>query len=123
LIHALGDDFYGARLMAVEALLDLPDTAAVVALLEDSLASPNALLGHVACRLLGRCGTDRALQLLFEQTASPDPERRAAAAEALVRADPEDLCGFQERVFERETDPDVLLKLESARYDIQHGRP
>ena len=123
LVHSLGDRFYGARLMAIEALLDLPDTAAVVALLEDSLASPNALLGHVACRLLGRYGTDDALQLLFEQTGSADPARRAAAAEALLRADPEDLCGFQERVFERETDPHVLLKMQSARYDAEHGQP
>ena len=123
LVHLLGDEFFGARLMAVESLCGFTDTAAVIGVLRDSLGASNELVGHLACVILGRFGTDPALQLLFEQTAAGGSTRRAFAAEALLRADPTDLCGFREIVLERETDPEVRLLLRSVQYDIEHGRP
>ena len=44
-----------------------------------------------------------------------DPSRRAHAAVAFVRGDPEDLCGFYHFLYERELDRLTLLKMQSAR--------
>jgi HEAT repeat protein len=114
LVHMLGDDFYGARLSALNSLLKL-DTAAVVAAVADSLSSPNDLLGNLGCRLLGDLGTDRAVDLLRTQLSSPLPGRRARAALALVQADPYDNCGYLRAYLPEETDRLVLLQIESAR--------
>jgi len=113
LAYALGDEFYGARLMAVNSLLQL-DTATVVQVLSDSLNSPNEQLGDLACRVLGEIGTDDAMALLLAQTASPDPDRRAHAAVALVKADPLDNCGFRRNYYDDEIDRLVRLKIEAA---------
>ena len=113
LTHALGDAFYGARLMAVNSLL-LLDTATVVEVLADSLNSSDEQLGDLVCQVLGELGTDDAMALLLTQTTSPDPDRRAHAAVALVKADPLDNCGFQQRYYGDETDRLVRLKIEAA---------
>lgn len=113
LVHALGDQFYGARLMAVNSLLSL-DTALVMSHLVDSLESRNRLVGDLACQVLGEYGTDDALAALVSQTRSDDPDRRAHAAVALVRADPLDNCGFRKKYYANETDRLVRLKIESA---------
>lgn len=118
LVHMLGDQFYGARLTAVEALLAL-DTQAVISAITDSLNSPTKTVGHLACQVLGRIGSDHAFDLLFAQAHSPDSERRAHAAVALAYADPADNCGFRDSIMIRETDPYVLMKIESAVYSAQ----
>jgi len=115
LVHLLGDDFYGARFSALEALL-LLDTATVMAIVTDSLVlSTNPQQISLACDLLSRLGTDEALELLFEQTFSTDSDRRSQAAVAILRGDPEDRCGFYKFLYERESDRLVLLKMSSVR--------
>ena len=113
LAHALGDAFYGARLMAVNSLLQL-DTAVVLQVVADSLNSSNETVGDLACRVLGEIGTDDAMALLLTQTSSSDPDRRAHAAVALVKADPLDNCGFRRSYYDNETDRLVRLKIEAA---------
>jgi HEAT repeat protein len=121
LVHMLGDDFYGARLAAVEALLKL-DTDKVVTTLADSLNSANELVGDLGCYLLGQFGTDAALDLLMSQTGSADPDRRAHAAIALIKADPDDNCGYHQLLLERETDRLNRLKIKSALSTERHVR-
>jgi len=91
----------------------------VVAIVTDSIASIGSLAGNVACDLLADLGSDRALELLLEQTYSPEESRRAHAAVALIRSDPEDLCGFHHFLFESEFDRLTLLKMQSARSDSE----
>ncbi|RKX24912.1 MAG: hypothetical protein DRP45_07145 [Candidatus Zixiibacteriota bacterium] len=113
LVHILGDDFYGARLSALHALLQL-NKRRVFVVLSDSLESENHRLGNLGCRVLGRLATGDALDLLLTQSRSPNPSRRAQAAVALVKADPFDNCGFREKFLADETDRFVQLKVESA---------
>jgi HEAT repeat protein len=113
LAHALGDDFYGARLMAVNSLLQL-DTATVIGVLADSVSSANEQLGDLACRVLGEFGTDEAMAVLMTQTTSTDPDRRAHAAVALVKADPDNNSAFRSAYYDSETDRLVRLKIEAA---------
>ncbi len=113
LVYRLGDDFYGARWTAFEALLKL-DTALVVGVVSDSLASANPMLGDMGCRLLARIGDDDALDHLFGQMSSSSPERRAVAAVGIIEADPHDECGYRKALFDNETDRLVLLKMKSA---------
>jgi HEAT repeat protein len=118
LIHMLGDEFYGARLSAFHSLLKL-DTAEVVNVVADSLSSENALLGHLACKLLGKLGTNEAVDLLRTQLYSLEPARRAQAAVALVEADPHDNCGYLKEYLPEEPDRLVRLKIESALSDVR----
>ncbi len=121
LAHVLGDDFYGARLSAAASLLKL-DTNAVVATLADSVRSANRLVGNIACDVLGENGTDDAMLILLGETGSDNPDRRAHAAVALVKADPHDNCGFRKQVIDRETDRLVLLKIQSAIDAVGNGQ-
>ncbi|MFH1373584.1 MAG: HEAT repeat domain-containing protein [bacterium] len=114
LVHLLGDSFYGVRLAAAEALLKM-DTVDVMAVLGDSLASDNDFVGDLGCRLLGEIGTDEALELLLGQTLSDDPDRRAHAATAIIKADPLDNCGYHRMLTDRETDRFTRLKIQSTR--------
>ena len=113
LVHALGDEFYGARLTAINSLL-LLDTTSVMAVLADSLNSPNVGIGHMVCRVLGEVGNEEALTLLSGQLDSIDPARRMHAALALTMAGPKDECGFLGKYLEQETNRLVRLKIESA---------
>lgn len=121
LVGTLGDDFYGARLSAVEALLML-DTAAVVEAIADSVNSYNSLVGDLGCHVLGRLGTDRSLDILMPQTRADAYSRRAHAAVAVIQADPLDNCGYWQTIIEKETDSLVLLKINSAIYSVQDAR-
>jgi HEAT repeat protein len=116
LVSMLGDDFYGARFAAYDALRKL-DTVRVVETVTEWIGTSGQLAGNVACDLMADLGSDRALELLVAQTDSPDESRRAHAAVALIRSDPEDLCGFHNILFEREFDRLSLLKMQSARRD------
>jgi HEAT repeat protein len=113
IIHMLGDDFYGARLEAVGALTRL-DTALVVRAAADSTESRNEFVSLLSYRVLGEIGNGSAIDVLYLHVSSPDPKRRAAAAVALVNADPLDNCHFQEAFLKAETDPMIRVKVESA---------
>jgi HEAT repeat protein len=113
LVQMLGDDFYGARMCAMHSLLAM-DTNSVVGIVGDSLDSPNHLVGDLGCSVLGSFGVERGIELLYGQTLSDSPGRRAHAAVALLRADPEDLCHYHHQLFQRETDRLVLMKMQSA---------
>jgi HEAT repeat protein len=113
LVHMLADDFYGARMCALETLLGL-DTANVIHTIGDSLVSSNMQVGDRGCMVLGRLRTERARDLLMIETKSENPNRRAHAGVALINGDPLDSCGLQKQFVEPETDPLVKLKLLSA---------
>jgi HEAT repeat protein len=121
LVHMLGDNFYGARLEAVDALAKL-DTALVVKVAADSTSSNNKFVSTLCYHLLGTIGIGSAIDVLFLHVKSPDPIRRAAAAVALVHADPLDNCHFQEAFLESETDPMIRVKVKSAIDAAQHSR-
>lgn len=121
LVGMLGDDFYGARLSAFDALLML-DTTAVVAAIADSMNSGNNLVGDLGCQVLGRLGTDRALEILMPQTRADAYSRRAHAAVAVIEADPLDNCGYRQGIIEKESDSLVLLRIHSAIYSTQNAR-
>lgn len=113
LVHMLGDPFYGARMSAAASLVKL-DTSKVIAVLADSLYSVNRLTSSLASKVLGELHTDESLYLLYEASKEMDVYLRTHAAVALVTADPDDLCGFQESVLQNETDRLSLLKIHSA---------
>lgn len=121
LVHLLGDEFYGARLAAVEALLKM-DTAKVMAVLADSIESVNGFVGDLGCHILGEFSTDEAIELLMSQMESSDPNRRAHAASAIIKADPQDNCGYHQALVDHETDRLNRLKIESARSSAQDVR-
>ncbi|MBI5265983.1 MAG: HEAT repeat domain-containing protein [candidate division Zixibacteria bacterium] len=113
LVHLLADDFYGARMCALETLLGL-DTANVIGAIADSMVSSNASIGDRACAVLGRFNTPRSREVLLMQTKSDRPARRAHAGVALISGDPLDSSGLQQLFVTPEKNPLVRLKLESA---------
>lgn len=115
LVHLLADDFYGARMCALETLVGL-DSSIVIAVISDSMFSSNARIGDRACTVLGRLHTARARDLLMMQTKSEDANRRAHAGVALIFSDPLDSCGLQNQIVNAENDPRVKLKLQSAAF-------
>lgn len=120
LAHLLGDQFYGARLMAAESLEKL-DTAQVVQVLIDSLESENRLVGNVGVMVLGKLGTEAAIQALLQQANSAEPERRAHAAIALIQADPQDTREFRALYLQNEPDRLTRLKVESMISSVADG--
>lgn len=112
LVHQLGDDFYGARMSALHALMAF-DTSLVIEVIADSLESANHFVGDLGCFVLGEYGTEAAIDLLFARSMVDDPDRRAHAVVALLKADPDDLCGYHHQLFDSETDRLVLLKMNS----------
>lgn len=121
LVHVLGDEFYGARLAAAEALLKM-DTGKVMAVLADSIESENSFVGNLGCYILGEFGTDEAIELLMTQTVSPNADRRSHATIAIIKADPQDNCGYRQLLIDREADRLNRLKIESARSSAQDVR-
>ncbi|MBD3258408.1 hypothetical protein GF377_08235 [candidate division GN15 bacterium] len=127
LVGMFADEFYGARLSAYHALLSF-DTATVMGVLEDSVVSSTDLVANLCCKLLGEYGTDRARDILLQQTKASDPGRRAHAAVALIKADPLDNCDYRRYFVPQETNRLVQLKIESALRDVETtnneaGRP
>ena len=120
LVHTLGDEFYGARLSAMDWLLKI-DTAVVVQTLRDSIDSDNSLVGDLGCRVLGRFANLEAFNILTEQFRSFNRDRRAHAATAIIEADPMDTCAFRQFLFDREEDELVLLKMNSAVLTATHA--
>ena len=113
LIRTLADPFYGARLMALEELTVF-DTSEVTESLADAMEDDPPIIGHLACRLLGRFGTSRAIEILHQQVLRGDSERRTFAALGLVQADPLDNCGFRSLYLNDSTDHLNRIMIESA---------
>ena len=113
LVHMLADDFYGARMCALETLCGL-DTANVITILADSILSSNAAIGDRACAVLGRLHTSSARDILMVQVKSDDPKRRSHAGLALIYSDPLDSCGLHKNFVGPETDPRVKMQFQSA---------
>lgn len=107
LVHMLGDDFYGARMTASDALVGLGEE--VIAALADSLGSQNILLGNLGCTTLGRIGGDSAAAVLAGQLDSGSPVRRALAVEGILVSNSSIACGSVELLSETEEDSLVIF--------------
>ena len=113
LIHQLGDDFYGARMSAYEALTKL-DTAFVIEKIADSIHSENKFVQSLSCSLLGEYKTDKSIELLYQTYLNSEPALKLSASLGLISADPENLCGFQNVIVNSGFDELSLLKIQSA---------
>ena len=120
LVQMLGDSYYGARLSAVEALLT-KDTTRLLAQLKDALNSASGLKAKLAMKVLGQIGNDEAMDILSEQLNSGNRQKVVDAAIAIMSADPQDICGYHESIFEKVKDRLALLKIESARASSGDG--
>ena len=120
LVKALGDDFYGARFEAMEALLHF-DTANVVAALKEAIVNASNIQANLICQTLGKIGTSDALNVLTAQLESSKIEQRTYAAVAIMTADPNDLCGFYDRIQKKIIDRLALVQIESARKAANYG--
>jgi len=120
LVQMLGDSYYGARLSAVEALLT-KDTTRLLPQLREALNSASGLKAKLAMKVLGKIGNDEAMDILSEQLNSGNRQKVVDAAIAIVSADPQNICGYHERIFEIVRDRLALLKIESARASSGDG--
>ena len=120
LIQILGDAYYGARLSAVEALLT-KDTTLLLAQLKETLKSASGLKAKLAMKVLGQIGNDEAMDILSEQLNSGNRQKVTDAAIAIMSADPRDICGYHESIFEKVKDRLDLLKINSARASAGDG--
>jgi len=102
---------------AVNSLLGL-DTTMVISQLADSINSPNPFVGSLGCYILGQFNNDRARQILFNQVEHGPLEQKSHAAIALIESDPEDLCGYREKIMAMDFDRLTRMKIESAIADI-----
>ncbi len=119
LVDALEDDFYGSRFAAMEALL-LLDTSSVVEKLKESAETASGMKANLICQTLGKIGKGEALDVLSVLLESNNPALRSYAAVAIVSADPADICGFQNRIYQKITDRLALVQIESARKAAQN---
>ncbi len=113
LIHQLGDDFYGARMSAAEALLKL-DSSYVAESLADSLNSENIFVRSLGCSILGEIATDQAVDILYQTFLSSSGDLKLSASLAIIDADPTNLCDYQNMIVTFGFDRLSLLKIESA---------
>lgn len=120
LVRMLGDSYYGARLSAVEALLT-KDSTLLLAELKAALNSAGGLKAKLAMKVLGKIGNNEAMNILSEQLNSGNRQKVVDAAIAIVSADPENIYGYHESVFEKVKDRLALLKIESARASAGDG--
>jgi HEAT repeat protein len=121
LVSALGDSFYGTRFAAMDALLSMDTVKVIDALKEDLLFASN-LKANLICQTLGKIGTTEALNVLSTHLESDKMEQRTYAAVAIAGADPDDLCGFGERIQKKVIDRLALVQIESARKAAQSAR-
>jgi len=84
LIKALGDDWYGVRRAACEALGAIGDLQAVPALIK-ALGDRDKDVRRAACEALGAIGDPQAVPALIKALGDRDEDVRRAAAEALVK--------------------------------------
>lgn len=120
LIQALGDPYYGARLSAVEAL-QFMDTTQLLPALKEELASATGLKAKLGMKVLGKIGNDEAMYILSIQLESKDRRKVVDAAIAIVSADPQNICGYHESIYEKVTDRLALIKIKSSRAAAGNG--
>ncbi len=118
LIHLLGDDFYGARMSAAEALLKL-DSNYVAESLADSLKSTNTFVRSLGCFILGEIATDYAVDILHRTFLNSTGDLKLHTSLALINADPNDLCGYQNLIVNADFDKFSMLKIKSAISAVQ----
>ena len=111
LIQALGDPYYGARLSAVEAL-QFMDTTQLLPALKEELASATGLKAKLGMK---------AMYILSIQLESKDRRKVVDAAIAIVSADPRNICGYHESIYEKVTDRLALIKIKSSRAAAGNG--
>lgn len=114
LLDLLGDRYYGARLNARDALVQLDTSAVTAAIGADWMLLPESSQEAV-CRILAELGTDSALTLLLEIHRSGNAAVRIYAAEAILEADSLDATGFADSILVIPADPAARLQVESAR--------
>jgi len=107
LVHMLGDDFYGARFCASEALVKFGFDA--IPVIADSLNTKDTLLGNLGCTTLGMIGGDSAITVLVTQLKSGVSMRRALAVEAIINCSDPLACSYIEEMVPSESDPIVLF--------------
>jgi HEAT repeat protein len=120
LVKTLGDDFYGARFAALEALMAL-DTTEVINELTASLSASKGLQTNLICKALARIGNDAAINELYIALNSDNPEHRNYAAFAIVEADPNNQCGYLNEIKSKVNDRLALLRIESAHKAAANG--
>ncbi len=113
LIHQLGDEFYGARMSAAEALLKL-DSSYVSESLGDSLNSENSFVRSLGCSILGKIATDQAIDILYQTFLNSSGDLKLYTALALIEADSSNLCGYQHMITTSDFDRLSFLKIQSA---------
>jgi HEAT repeat protein len=112
LVHLLGDDHYGPRMCASEALVQMGDRA--VKTIIDSLDSENSMVGDLGCITLGRMGDEAAVFGVADQLKSDMPIRRVMAVEAIFLSGSSLACGLVEILKETETDSLVLFYIDKT---------
>jgi len=117
LVHLLGDDFYGARFCASEALVKFGPKA--IKVITDSLKSNNDLVGNLGCTTLGVIGGDSSGAILVAQLDSRSSLRRALAVEGIMLSNSSSACGAVEILSKTENDPVVLFYIDKTirKYD------
>ncbi len=63
---------------------------------------------------MGQIGSDKAIEILYELIQTSDEKTETEAALALIDADPDDLCGYQNVILQKVSNRLSLLKIESA---------
>lgn len=111
LVSMLGDQFYGPRMTASEALIKMGDRS--IEPIVDSLSSKNEMVGDLGCITLGRIGGE-AVFGVADQLNSKDPMRRALAVEAIYLSDSPLACGLVELLNETENDELVHFYIEKT---------
>jgi len=112
LVGMLGDEFYGARMCASEALVKFGEKSFEI--LADSMASDNELLGNLGCTTLGLIGGDSAAAILAGQFSSKSPLRRALAVEGILNSNSSTACGAVELHAKNEADPLVIYYIKKV---------
>lgn len=121
LVNSLGDEFYGARFGAMEALLNL-DTIEVISELSDSLETAVGIKANLICQTLGRIGNERAMTTLYKTFDNGTTENSIYAAITIANVDPDDLYGYRSEIKNKINDRLALIKIESAGKAAKNGK-
>lgn len=97
------------------------DTTHLLPALKEELDSATGLKAKLGMKVLSKIGNDEALNILSTQLESKNRHKVVDAAIAIVSADPQNLCGYHEKVFEKVTDRLALIKIKSARIAAGNG--
>jgi len=112
LVHILGDDFYGPRMCAAEALVKIGHKS--IKPIVDSLESENSMVGDLGCSTLGNIGGNLAALGGGWQMKSENRARRILAVKAVMQSNSSLACGLVELLRETETDPVVLFYIDKT---------